>query len=154
MEPDVDGATSPGNQEVNNGQTESARWRALFNFTSQSHFVVLACAITTSILSGIVIPTLAIFLGKIFDIFTTFGAGAINRSELVIKVSKYALYLAGLGSASGLLNAMFFGLWLLFGELQAMSVRRELFNSMLARDLEWYDLREDDVETLISRQQR
>ena len=153
MESEADGGTSSYTPETNQERTKPARWRALFSFTSRSHIFVLSCAITASVSSGIVIPALAIFLGKIFDLFTTFGAGAITGPELVRRVSKYGIYLVGLGFASGVLNSTFFGFWLLFGELQAKAARSELFAGMLARDLEWYDMREDGVETLISRQQ-
>lgn len=144
---------SPGIQGDHDGQAGRASWRALFNFTSKSHFVTLLLAVSTSIVLGIVIPAVAVLLGKIFDLFTTYGADKISGSDLVKDVSKYSIYLVGLGAGSGLLNAFYFSLWLMFGELQAKSVREKLFGGMLQKDMEWYDMRKAGIETLISRQQ-
>lgn len=140
-------------KENSDKQTQKTSLLALFNFTSRSHFTTLLIALILSIASGIVIPAFAVLLGKIFNIFTTFGAGQISGPDLVEKVSTYGIALAGLGSGSGLLNAFYLGLWLVFGELQAKSGREKLFKSMLEKDMEWYDMRQFGIETLISRQQ-
>jgi len=134
-------------------QVRRATWRSLFCFTSRFHILPLALALLLSVASGIIIPALAIFLGKIFDSFTEFGAGSISGSDLVSRVSTYGIRLVGLGSASGVLNAGFFALWLFFGELQACSAREELFDSMLGKDMAWYDTRKSGIETLTSRLQ-
>lgn len=128
-------------------------WKSLFNFTSKIHTVPLALALILSCASGIIIPALAIFLGKIFDGFTEFGAGSISGSDLVKKVSTYGIWLVGLGSASGALNAGYFTLWLFFGELQARSAREKLFDGILSKDMEWFDMRKAGIETLTTRLQ-
>lgn len=128
-------------------------WRSLFNFTNRTHIFTLSLALVLSVTSGIVIPVLAVLLGKMFGLFTDFGADKISGSELIKKVSVYGIGLVGLGSASGLLNAGYFMIWLIFGELQAKSVRNKLFDGMLEKDMEWYDMRKNGVETLISRLQ-
>ena len=128
-------------------------WRSLFNFTARPHLVPLLLALTLSVASGIITPALSIFFGKVFDCFTTFGAGTISGADLLKKISTYGLALLGLGSASGLLNAGYFTFWLLFGELQAQSARDKLFNGMLEKEMEWYDMRKSGIGTLISRLQ-
>ncbi|KAL6716564.1 ATP-dependent permease [Lecanora helva] len=139
--------------EEEENQVRDVSWLALLNFMQRSHAIIFVLAILLSVASGVMIPALAIFLGKVFDLFTTFGAGEISGSDLLRKVSKYGLELTGLGCASGALNAIFFGLWVFFGELQAKSVRAKLFDAMLTKDLDWYDMRKAGIETLISRQQ-
>lgn len=128
-------------------------WRSLFNFTTRIHLFPLSLAFIFSVASGIIIPVLAVLLGKLFGLFTDFGADKISGSELVKKVSVYGIALVGLGSASGLLNAGYFMIWLIFGELQAKSVRDRLFDGMLEKDMEWYDMRKNGVDTVISRLQ-
>ena len=153
MDVDDGGAT---HSEVNVQELEQAKnagWRSLFYFTSKSHVFSLMLALLLSLASGIIIPALAVFLGKIFDYFTVFGAGKISGSNLISKVSVYGIALAGLGSASGLLNAGYFMFWLIFGELQAKSVRDKLFDGMLEKDMAWYDMRKDGIDTLMSRLQ-
>ena len=144
----------PGDLEASdekNNLPRHASWRSLFNFTSTRDALPLLSAIIFSIAAGIITPALAIFLGKIFDLFTNFGAGEISGSDLVKEVSTYAIILAGLGTASGLLHAGFFMLWLVFGELQAKHVKERLFEGMLEKEMGWYDMCTDGVDTLVSR---
>ena len=145
-----------GEHEDDDGRTERAdraSWRSLFNFTAKSHLFPLLAALALSVASGIIIPALALFLGKVFDSFTAFGAGSISGSSLIRKVSKNTVALAGLGCASWLLNGCYFMGWLVFGELQAKSVRDRLFDGMLQKDMEWYDMRKAGVGALMPRLQ-
>ena len=130
-----------------------AGWRALFNFTSRAHAVPLVLGLLLSVASGIIIPALAIFLGKIFDSFTDFGGAGLSGSKLIKKVSVDGIALVGLGSASWLLNGGYFMFWLVFGELQAKNVRDKLFDGMLEKDMEWYDMRKAGVGAIIPRLQ-
>ncbi|MCJ1400530.1 hypothetical protein MMC11_003736 [Xylographa trunciseda] len=132
---------------------QHAKWISLFNFTSRAHILPLTIAGCLSVASGIVIPALAIFLGKIFDTFADYGAGMISGSDLTKQTSVNGLYLLGLGSASWILNGSFFMFWLLFGELQAKHIREMLFNGMLQREMAWYDLRKSGVNAMIPRLQ-
>ena len=153
MEIDIE---PPGDLEASEEESNLAKhasWRSLFNFTSKIDILPLILALNLSIAAGIVTPVLAIFLGKIFDLFTNFGAGEISGPDLVKKVSRNAIVLAGLGTASGLLHASYFMLWLVFGELQAKHVRERLFDGMLEKDMGWYDMRIDGIDTLVSRLQ-
>ncbi|KAL8918630.1 MAG: hypothetical protein Q9172_005346 [Xanthocarpia lactea] len=133
--------------------TNKPRWRSLFAFTTRPHLLPLCLALILSISSGVVSPVMSYLLGKVFDCFTSFGAGKYGGSELVRNVSRYALGITVLGIASGILHAGYFGFWLVFGELQAKGARDSLFGSMLTKDMEWYDMRKDGVEALIQRLQ-
>ena len=138
-------------QDRSGEQIGRAGWRSLFNFTTKRHAFTLFFAIIFSIASGIVIPALALFLGSIFDAFTRFGAGMLWGPELVRRVSFDGLALLGLGSASWLLNGAYFMLWLVFGELQAKNVRDKLFDGLLEKDMEWYDMRKNGIGALLPR---
>ena len=131
----------------------SPSWRALFSFTTTAHIIPLAAAIILSLASGIVIPTLAILLGKLFDQFTKYGEGAIDGHSLVHRISVYGLYLVALGSGAIFLNGGYFGFWLVFGELQAKSVRDKLFDGLLEKDMAWFDMRKAGVSTFLNRLQ-
>ncbi len=149
-----DDLKSNGDQNLDRASNEYHRvapWRSLFNFTTKKHTISLVLAILLSIGSGIVIPALAYLLGKVFDSFANFGAGKIDGPELVHKVSIWCLALVGLGSASWLLNGGYFMCWLVFGELQAKSVRDKLFESLVDKEMEWYDMRSSGIGALISR---
>ena len=146
----------PGDREVDeeeNNLASPAGWRSLFYFTSKTDTLPLVLALILSVASGIVAPIVAILLGKIFDLFTDFGVCEISGPDLVNTVSSHAIVLAALGTASGLLHAGYFIVWLVFGELQAKHVRERLFHEMLEKDLGWYDMQTDGIDTLVSRLQ-
>ena len=116
-----------------------AMWISLFAFTSGLDWAFLALAVTLAVVSGVIIPALSIFLGKLFDAFTDFGLGKLDGSELVHRISNFALGLVVLGCFSGVLNASFFASWLVFGELQAKHARSRLFAKTLEKDISWFD---------------
>lgn len=153
MEADIDHPTHRSRQESETSKSGNAQWRFLFAFTCRSHVLPLCIAVVLSVASGAVTPILSYLLGKIFDNFTSFGAGKFDGTELVKRVSKYAIGLTGLGAGSGLLHTGYFGFWLTFGELQAKCARDSLYAGMLEKDMEWYDMRKDGIETLIQRLQ-
>ena len=153
MDESLDRAGDREAEDINNEQVQFARWRDLFNYTSKSHSFALVFALMLSVASGLIVPALALFFGKIFDYFTSFGEGQISRLDLKQDVSKYACYLVGLGCASSLLNACFYMLWMVFGELQAKSARENLFNGMIEKEMEWYDRRTAGISTHSSRLQ-
>ncbi|KAI9766609.1 MAG: hypothetical protein M1840_006420 [Geoglossum simile] len=128
-----------------------AGWRSLFTFTTKRHHVTLFFAAAFSVLSGIVTPTVSIVLGNIFDDFTRFGAHQLSRHELVSRITTSCLALVGIASLSWFLNSAFYLLWMVFGELQAKTVRDKLFEGLLNRDIEWYDKRKDGIGALIPR---
>ena len=128
-------------------------WSSLFKFTTSKHAIVLGPALCLSVSARVVVPSMAIFFGKIFGSFSNFGAGIIDGDELMHIVSIDAIALVGLGGATWLLKGGFFALWLVFGELQAKAVRDHLFQSLLEKDLEWFEKRESGVGSLLSRLQ-
>ena len=153
MEIDVENACVLEAEEEKENLAERASWHSLFNFTSKRDTIPFVLALTSSIAAGIIAPTLALFLGKIFDLFTNSGAGEISGTILLRKVSMNAIILAGLGTASGFLHASYFMLWWIFGELQGKQARERLFDCLLEKDMGWFDMRTDGIDTLLSRSQ-
>ncbi|KAL9602426.1 MAG: hypothetical protein Q9219_001850 [cf. Caloplaca sp. 3 TL-2023] len=136
MESDMEESNDRQRRESEPLPNNNAPWRSLFAFTSRAHVLPLCLALVFSVASGAIAPVLSYLLGKLFGCFTGFGAGQYGGSELIRKVSKFSIGLAGLGVASGLLHAGFFGFWLLFGELHARCARDSLFAGMLEKDME------------------
>ncbi len=149
---DIESLSSDINKDGSNSVIH-ASWWFLFTSTSTSHSSGLIAAIVLSIAAGVVAPILAVIFGKIFEAFTSYGASQINGSELVGQVSRYGIGLVVLGCTSGVLNATFLMSWLIFGEVQAKSAREELFDSMLYKDMAWFDSHKCGMETLVSRLQ-
>lgn len=144
---------SSKNQNTQRRRQPKSNWLSLFNFTTRKHLVPLSLALFLTIAAGILVPVSAIFLGKLFDAFSGFGAGIITGDELREKVVQNCLFLIGLASATWVLNGGYFTLWLAFGELQAKSVRELLFDDMLRKDLEWFEMRKDGMGAFLPRLQ-
>ncbi|KAI9825890.1 MAG: hypothetical protein M1832_000831 [Thelocarpon impressellum] len=149
----LDGGDSDGDDGDDDYRVARAGWRVLFSFTRRKHIASLATALILSVLAGIVIPASTIFLGKVFNAFTDFGGGSSSRRELLHKVSINCAALVVLGGVSWALNGGYFMCWLVFGELQAKSVRDKLFDGLMEKDMEWYDMRRNGVGALIPRLQ-
>lgn len=126
-------------------------WRALFHFTSKKDIFIAAPGIFFIVIAGALKPTMAIFLGRIFNEMAAYGGGATTSEQLMKDVSTWCIALTGLAFATWLFNSSFFALSLLFGERQAMNARERLFVGMLRKEMEWYDLRTDGIASLLIR---
>ena len=126
-------------------------WRSLFAFTTWRHVGPIAGAVIASIFAGLVRPVSAIIFGRIFNALTNYGAGTVDAKGMLDEVSTWCIGLTVLGAATWIAEGAFFSLWLVFGELQAKSVRQQMFSDMLDKSMEWYDLREDGIASLLSR---
>lgn len=126
-----------------------ASWKSLFHFTTASQYKYLAIAVALSILSGLVVPFQAFFLGKLFLALTSFGAGLVGGEILLDEIIKYSIFLCSLGAGSWIVSTFYFASWLFFGELQGQNARLHLFHSLLEKDMMWYDLRKNGIEALM-----
>lgn len=126
-------------------------WKSMFAFTARGHLAVMIPAWISSMTAGVMKPTMAIFMGFIFDDIAEYVAGSSNYSSMIGNISKWCIILTGLGLGSCLANAGFFGLWLIFGESQAKLARERLFSGLLKREMEWYDLRKDGISPVLIR---
>lgn len=138
------------NEESDYG-AHPASFSSMFAFTDKRHLTVLIPAILLTLIAGAIKPVITVFLGCIFDELASFGSGSIAGEQLLQSVSIWCIALTGLGIATMLVNGGFFGLWLVFGEMQARSVRQKSFLSMLEKEMEWYDLRADGIGSLLVR---
>ena len=130
-----------------------ARWLDLFLFYRGINAYTLISAIIFTVVSGIVLPGQAIFLGRMFDLFTSLGADQISSNDLVLRMASFATKFCAFGIASGALNAIFFGLWVVFGELQAKAASENIFVCILNKEMAWYDTRKAGIATFVSRLQ-
>ena len=135
----------------NNNRVVKASWRSLFAFTTRRHTGSIVFAALATIGAGILKPISAIFYGNIFSALAKFGAGALNGQETLQQISKWCIALVAVGGGAWLFEGALLSTWMIFGELQAKSVREQMFTGMLEKDMEWYDLREDGIGSLLIR---
>ena len=124
-------------------------WKSLFHFTTSKHAGYVILAIALALLSGLVIPFQAYFLGKLFLALTSFGARAIDGDKLISDISMYSIYLCAVGAGNWIVSTLYYASWLYFGELQGRSARIALFRSLLEKDMAWYDMRKNGIGALI-----
>ena len=133
--------------------TTKSEWKSLFNFSSRQHVPILIVGLILSTAAGITGPALAVFFGKIFDAFSAYGSGAVDGDSLMQKVSKDAIALCVLGCTVWLVKGGYFALWMVFGEMQAKNARDLLFQNLLEKDFEWYEMRTSGIGALLPRLQ-
>ena len=130
-----------------------ARWTDLFIFCRGLNTSILISAILFTIISGLILPGQAIFLGKMFNLFTSLGSGQLSGPDLVEQMTSFSLRFCIFGAVSGVSNSLFFGTWITFGELQAKLARETIFSSILVNEIAWFDARRAGIETFVSRLQ-
>lgn len=130
--------------------TPKPSWKSLFGFTTRKHLPTLAVGAAFALLAGCVTPGLAIFLGNVFDQFTSFGAGHMLVDEFRSHIVKNCLGIIGLGAVGWLLNGSYFAIFVAFGEMQASSIRREAFVELLKRDIEWFEAQREGSGAFLS----
>ena len=125
-------------------------WIGLLSFMVKKHILILALAIAFALLAGLVMPFFAFILGNLFDSFMLFGANSISSQTLLDQVVTSCLRLAGLGITSWVLNGSYFLFFIVFGEQQAASARKDIFQGLLEKDIEWFEAQEDGTAAFLS----
>lgn len=128
----------------------NAGWMALFGFTGKRQTLTLVMATAFALLAGLVMPFFAFILGDLFNSFMVFGSSRISSQALLGQVVMGCVKLACLGLASWVLNGSYFLLFIVFGEQQAASARKNVFQSLLEKDIEWFEGREDGTAAFLS----
>ncbi|KAI9042605.1 ABC transporter ATP-binding protein [Aspergillus affinis] len=126
------------------------RWAALFNFAAKKHIPLMSLALLMTVAASLVIPVFAIFLGQIFDAFTSLGGGEISSQDLIQKTTKGCIELVILGVIGWFCNGIYFTFFVALGELQVAEARRELFEGLLRRDQEWFENQEVGAKAFLS----
>ena len=125
--------------------SSKASWSSLFFFTRTKHAPAALLAVLTAFCAGILVPAFAIFLGKVFNSFIDSGSGAIENSQLHREVKGTCFVLIGLAAATWILDGSYYASWIAFGELQANNARETMFDSLVVKDLAWYDTKMEGV---------
>ncbi|KAF4977124.1 hypothetical protein FZEAL_6312 [Fusarium zealandicum] len=137
--------------QLSQQQATKSSWSQLFLFTRKPHTGALVAAFIASAFTAGFKTVLAVILGKVFDIIAAFGNGSVDSSGTLADVSKWSLVLLGLGIGNWIASTAFLALWVIFGEFQAMSVRRDIFKSLLSKDMAWFDSQTEGISSLLVR---
>ncbi|EEH18125.1 hypothetical protein PABG_00688 [Paracoccidioides brasiliensis Pb03] len=149
----MESAEGRSDATLTDNPTLKAKWTSLFLFTSRKHVVSLLLGLLFTVGAGVLVPMLALVLGKIFDAFSKFGAGSLTSEELMHAISVRCLYLMGLGMCIWLLQTGHFAFWVAFGELQAKHAREKSFVQLIKKDISWFEMKQDGVSSFLPRLQ-
>ena len=119
--------------------------RLLFSLIPRHHFFILLLpAILSSLASGGIAPFMTIVVGQTFNAFAQFPtsspATAAAKSTLLHQVGISCLELIALAVGSIALGSLTSCLWIWVGEMNAMSVRKAVYQSVIGKDMFWFDL--------------
>lgn len=146
----LDTASSANHQTTGNKPIRLS-FKHLFSFTRWSHAAPLSAALAASAAFAAIKSIYPIFLGKIFNIVSDFGAGRRSGSETLDEISHWSQILIGLGIVNCLSGSAFLSLWAIFGELQAKSIRQDIFKSLLSKNIAWFDSLDQGISSLLVR---
>lgn len=144
-------ADSSTDRQATDTKPHRSSFKHLFSFTRWSHAGSLIAALVASAAFASIKSVLSVILGNIFDVVSDFGASHRSGSETLDKISHWGLILLGLGIANWLASTAFLSLWIVFGELQANSVRQDVFESLLTKKMSWYDSLDQGISSLLVR---
>lgn len=146
----LDTTSSTNPQTAGNTPVRSS-FKHLFSFTRWNQVGPLIAALAASAAFAAIRSIYPIFLGKIFNIVSDFGAGRRSGSETLHEISHWSQILIGLGVMNCLSGSAFLALWVIFGELQAKSIRQDIFKSLLSKKISWFDSLDQGTSSLLVR---
>lgn len=151
----IKGKSTSANEDNNNGEPDviSPSWKSLFGFTARRHLPTLILGSILALIASCVTPALAVFLGNVFDSFTGFGAGLLNSQGLQRSITQSCFGMIGLGAAGWFLNGAYYAFFVAFGEMQASTIRSEVFVELLKRDVQWFEAQSEGSGAFLSRVQ-
>ncbi|KAF3258027.1 hypothetical protein TWF132_011886 [Orbilia oligospora] len=128
-----------------------ATWASYFGFTRRGHAVCLVFGIASALVSAVVLPISSILLGHVFAEFALYGRGEVTAPDLLPRVSEWIKYYVFLAGGGWLAYGAFYCSWMWFGELQAESARAEIYQALMAKELEWFDNTEHEILRVANR---
>jgi ATP-binding cassette subfamily B (MDR/TAP) protein 1 len=139
----------PANEPI--AQPPNSSWKHLFAFTKWSHAGALFSAFFAAAITAGLKAALPVLLGKTFNVISDYGMGVINGAEATSNMTRWCIVLIGVGAGNWAANSAFLALWVIFGGLQASATRRDVYQSLLKKDISWYDSQDQGVSSLLSR---
>lgn len=119
--------------------------RLLFRFVNRSDILYnLIPGFVLALISAGIPPIMTLLIGYAFAAFTEYPldpslATPEQKHKLISDVSRFCLYLTLSGLGIWVLEALMGVFWARFGELAAHRVRRQVYDSVMAKDMGWFD---------------
>lgn len=151
MKSPEDEITRPGasTEPADSQHDGSSPWKGVLAFTTPRQIAVMVCAVATAAVVAAGKTVYTVLLGKIFDVVSKYGADLLGGEELLAQISPWCGYLAVLGVGMWLLSSMDLALWIISGALRAQTARKTLFSTLIEKEMDWFDSRQDGMSSLV-----
>lgn len=122
------------------------RFRLLFSLTTKQDYIIhILPACILSIIASIIPPYMTVLIGDLFIPFSAFpldqhSATPSQSATLIKDVSAIALKLALVGVAGFVVHTLVGRVWIGYGERVADRLRRSVYESVISKDMAWFDL--------------
>ena len=119
--------------------------RLLFSRIPRHQFLILIIpAIISSIAAGAIAPFMTLVVGQAFNAFAHFPSSSrptrAAQENLLHQVGIACLELIALAIGSIALGSLTSCLWIWVGEINTMSIRKAVYDAVVAKDMVWFDL--------------
>lgn len=125
------------------------RFKHLFAFTTWNGYLVFCLALFTSLLVGAIQALLAVLIGRIFSLVSSFGAGSVSEYDTKSQISRFCGIMLILAGAGWIANFLLMFCWGSFSELQVRRARYQVFAALLEKDIQWYDDVPNGISSLL-----
>eukprot|EP00826_Nyctotherus_ovalis_P019362 TRINITY_DN15960_c0_g2_i2.p1 TRINITY_DN15960_c0_g2~~TRINITY_DN15960_c0_g2_i2.p1 ORF type:complete len:423 (-),score=51.49 TRINITY_DN15960_c0_g2_i2:35-1303(-) len=127
----------------------------LYRFAGKTEKVLVVLGVIVSVAVGVCNPLMNVFMGR------TLGEFKPDRSskDVLDEVSDTVLYIVYVGIAALVLSTLTDWTWILAGERLGVNVRKKYLESLLKKEVSWFDLNKPQelptkIVALISKYQR
>ncbi|EXX52002.1 uncharacterized protein OCT59_000541 [Rhizophagus irregularis] len=111
----------------------------IFQFATLFDYLLMTLGMFFSILSGLVIPLLSNFLGRIFGVFTDKETGVITKRLFEQRINSLIFEFTLLGIGAFALTALMITCWMWTGERQAKRMKTTYFKSLLRMNISYFE---------------
>ncbi|KAK4141345.1 P-loop containing nucleoside triphosphate hydrolase protein [Dichotomopilus funicola] len=144
----LDNLSKPTHQETARSSalsTSKSTFLHLFTFTPRQHIPLLLLSLTTSALVAAGRTAYAVFLGKFFQVVTSFGAGTLSSDEFLGEIGQWSVWMCVLGVGMWVASTVDVMCWVTGGEMRAREVRERVFAAVLGMRMGCLEGREEGV---------
>lgn len=119
-------------------------------FTRFDLFALVLPAVIAALAAAAIPPFMSLVIGDAYDVFSKYQSTVAPTSEdnaqLLKGIGLAALEFAAMGVGALFLSAVMSALWMWVGEKNVMYLRRNVYDSVAGREMEWYDRNTDEKE--------
>ncbi|EDK31467.1 multidrug resistance protein-like transporter family ABC domain protein (macronuclear) [Tetrahymena thermophila SB210] len=108
----------------------------LFRYATKFDWILMTVGAIAAIANGIALPLFALIFGQMTDSFGPTSTG----DQIVDAAGTQSLYFLYIGLGTFFLSWVQMSCWMISGERQSITFRKEYFKAVLSQEVGWYDM--------------